>query len=211
MMGRPLARARRARRLIAAVVLAHPAVRPDVYIERSSPGPPSTGSSPLSMNVLVGYTGQASLGHAAFLGVGAFASGYALTELGMPFGAAAGGGRASSAWPSALVLGGVALRVTGLYLALVTIAFGLFAQETLFNIRSLTGGGAGQPAARPSIVSTDLRYAYFCIGVLGARAPLRLAAHRRPGPAGPSRRCATTSGSRPRGASTSPATSSSPS
>jgi branched-chain amino acid transport system permease protein len=68
---------------------------------------------------------------------------------------------------AALVLGGVALRVTGLYLALVTIAFGLFAQETLFNIRSLTGGGAGQPAARPALFEGDVAYAYFCIAVLG--------------------------------------------
>ncbi len=149
---------------ILAVVLAVPQVVPIVYINVVSRAA-VYGILAISMNVLVGYTGQASLGHSAFLGVGAFASGYALSELGMPFGAAlvvAGiiGGIA------ALVLGGVALRVTGLYLALVTIAFGLFAQETLFNIRSLTGGGAGQVAPRPSAFSGDVAYAYMCIGVL---------------------------------------------
>jgi branched-chain amino acid transport system permease protein len=150
--------------IILAVVLAIPHLVPDVYtnvISRAA----VYGIVALSMNVLVGYAGQASLGHAAFLGCGAFASGYALTELTMPFGAALVVA-AMVGMAAALVLGGVALRVTGLYLALVTIAFGLFAQETLFNIRSLTGGGAGQPASRPSIALTDARYAYLCIGVL---------------------------------------------
>ena len=150
--------------VIAAVVLAIPAVIPDVYTNVVSRAA-VYGIIALSMNVLVGYAGQASLGHAAFLGCGAFASGYALTELSMPFGAALVVA-ALIGMAAALVLGGVALRVSGLYLALVTIAFGLFAQETLFNIRSLTGGGAGQPAARPSIALTDLRYAYLCIGIL---------------------------------------------
>ena len=83
----------------------------------------------------------------------------------MPYGAALVLA-AACGMAAALVLGGVALRVTGLYLALVTIAFGLFAQETLFNIRSLTGGGAGQKAPRPSLFSTDVAFAYFCIGML---------------------------------------------
>jgi branched-chain amino acid transport system permease protein len=150
--------------VITAVVLAVPAVIPDVYTNVVSRAA-VYGIIALSMNVLVGYAGQASLGHAAFLGCGAFASGYALTELSMPFGAALVVA-ALIGMAAALVLGGVALRVSGLYLALVTIAFGLFAQETLFNIRSLTGGGAGQPAARPSIALTDLRYAYLCIAIL---------------------------------------------
>ena len=96
---------------------------PDVYINVVSRAA-VYGIIAVSMNVLVGYAGQASLGHAAFLGVGAFASGYALTELGMPFGAALVVA-ALVGMAAALVLGGVALRVTGLYLALVTIAFGL--------------------------------------------------------------------------------------
>ena len=146
------------------LLLAIPQVVPGVYMNVVSRAA-IYGILALSMNVIVGYTGQASLGHSAFLGVGAFASGYALSELGMPFGAgvvvaAIVGGAA------ALVLGGVALRVTGLYLALVTIAFGLFAQETLFNIRALTGGGAGAEAPRPSLFSGDIAYAYLCIGVL---------------------------------------------
>ncbi len=146
------------------VVALIPQIVPVVYINVVSRAA-IFGILAISMNVLVGYTGQASLGHSAFLGVGAFASGYALTELGMPFGAALVVAAIVGAL-AALVLGGVALRVTGLYLALVTIAFGLFAQETLFNIRFLTGGGAGQVAPRPALFSGDVAYAYLCIGVL---------------------------------------------
>ncbi len=146
------------------IVLLIPAVISDVYVNVVSRAA-VYGIVALSMNVIVGYTGQASLGHAAFLGVGAFAAGYSLTDLGVPYAAAllvaAGTGAVA-----ALVLGAVALRITGLYLALVTIAYGLFAQETLFNIRSLTGGGAGQPAPRPSLFSTDVKFAYLCIGFL---------------------------------------------
>lgn len=150
--------------VVAAVALAIPQLVPEIYVNVVSRAA-VYGIIAISMNVLVGYTGQASLGHAAFLGVGAFASGYALTEMGMPFGAALVVAMFVG-MAAALVLGGVALRVSGLYLALVTIAFGLFAQETLFNIRFLTGGGAGQPAARPSIAVGDVRYAYLCIAVL---------------------------------------------
>ena len=123
----------------------------------------------------------------------------------MPFGAAMVVA-AMVGMVAALVLGGVAFRVSGLYLALVTIAFGLFAQETLFNIRFLTGGGAGQVAPRPSLFQGDVAYTYLCIGVLFLVLLFdwRLLAT---GRAGRSRRCATTSGSPRRGASTSPATS----
>lgn len=116
----------------------------------------------LSMNVLLGYAGQVSLGHNAFMGIGAFAAGYLLTEVGLPwelgliFAALTGG-------LAALVLGGVALRIRGLYLALVTLAYGVFAEQTIFNIRAVTGGGAGMPAPRPGWGSGDMAYAYICL------------------------------------------------
>ena len=119
----------------------------------------------LSMNVLMGYTGQVSLGHAAFVGVGAFSAGYALTEMVLPWLFAVVFAVFIGAL-SALILGGIALRVRGLYLALVTIAYGLFAQEVIFNIRAVTRGGAGMPAPRPTFISGDAAYVYLCVGVL---------------------------------------------
>ena len=119
----------------------------------------------LSLNILVGYTGQVSLGHSAFLGIGAFATGFMITEAGLPWIAAIGAAILVGGL-SAVVLGFVALRVKGLYLALVTLAFGLFAERVLFNITAITRGGAGMPADRPAWAFEDLTYAYVCIGAL---------------------------------------------
>ena len=152
--------------LLAGLVLAVPVAVPGVYVNVVSRAA-IYGVVALSMNVLVGYAGQISLGHTAFVGVGAFGAGYALTEWGLPFPLAVAFAGATGA-VSALLLGGVALRLQGLYLALVTIAYGLFAQETIFNIRSVTGGGAGMPAPRPALLAADVRYAYFCLAALAA-------------------------------------------
>ena len=150
---------------IAALVLSLPVLVPDVYTNIVSRAA-IYAIVALSMNVLVGYTGQVSLGHTAFVGIGAFASGYTMTELGLPFVA----GIVMAALTGAafcFVLGIIALRLAGLYLALVTIAFALFARETLFNIREFTGGGAGMEAPRPDLLLDDTRYAYFCLFALG--------------------------------------------
>lgn len=119
----------------------------------------------LSLNVLIGYTGQVSLGHSAFVGVGAFSAGFALTNLALPWAAAALVAVGIGALTS-MILGGIALRIKGMYLALVTIAYGLFAERVIFNIRSVTGGGAGMPADRPSFAAGDIPYAYVCIAGL---------------------------------------------
>jgi len=116
----------------------------------------------LSLNVLIGYTGQISLGHQAFVGIGAFTSAYVVSQLHQPFlvgvlVAMAVGGL------QALVLGLVSLRVRGLYFALVTLSYGLLAQNTIFKIQSLTGGAAGQNAPRPSGFSTDHAYYFLCL------------------------------------------------
>lgn len=119
----------------------------------------------LSMNILVGYAGQVSLGHAAFFGAGAFAAGYGLSELDLPWlGGLIVAGLSGAV--AAVLLGAVALRVKGLYLALVTIAYGLFAVNTIFSISALTGGGAGQEAPRPAFATGDVGYAYLCIAFL---------------------------------------------
>ncbi len=119
----------------------------------------------LSLNVLLGYTGQISLGHQAFVGIGAFTSAYMVTVHGQPFVAAIGMAMVVGGL-QALLLGAVSLRVTGLYFALVTLAYGTMAEESLFNIQTLTGGSAGQPAPKPAGFTTDLRYYYLCLAFL---------------------------------------------
>jgi branched-chain amino acid transport system permease protein len=66
----------------------------------------------------------------------------------------------------ALVMGVVALRITGLYLALITLVFGLTLEESLFEVSWLTNAGGGQPAERPDWLFSDTNFFYFCLAFL---------------------------------------------
>jgi branched-chain amino acid transport system permease protein len=121
----------------------------------------------LSLNVLIGYTGQISLGHQAFVGIGAFVSAYMVSQAEQPFVIALIFAMAIGGLQAA-VLGLVSLRVRGLYFALVSLSYGLFAEKTLFKIESLTGGAAGQNAPRPSGFTTEHRYFFLCLAILAA-------------------------------------------
>ncbi len=116
----------------------------------------------VSLMVLVGYTGLVSLGHAAFLGIGAYAHAYFL-EHGMP-------------WIPSLVLSVIlttacgfvvglpALRMTGIYLAIATLAFSIILQEVFTRWESVTHGFKGMPVAPPVIFGisfADEREFYF--------------------------------------------------
>ncbi|MEX2291322.1 MAG: branched-chain amino acid ABC transporter permease [Mycobacteriales bacterium] len=121
----------------------------------------------LSLNIIIGYTGQLSLGHQGFFGVGAFAAAYSLTVQGVPFAAtfviaAAVGGL------FAFLIGIVALRITGLYLALITLVFGLTLEASLFEVPRFTNGGAGQPAERPEFLFDNGNFYLFCLVFLAA-------------------------------------------
>lgn len=120
----------------------------------------------LSLNVLIGYSGQISLGHQAFVGIGAFTSAYVVTELGQEFWAGVAVAALVGAL-QALILGGVALRVTGLYFALVTLSYGVMVKESLFNVESLTGGVAGRDAPLPTGIESPYGYYYVCLAFLG--------------------------------------------
>ncbi len=96
----------------------------------------------LALNMLTGYAGQISLGHAALLGVGAFASGLVTSKAGLPMWV----GLPAAAIATgliALVIGFPALRLRGLYLAMVTIAFGFAMYDSILRLDLFTGGSAG--------------------------------------------------------------------
>jgi branched-chain amino acid transport system permease protein len=118
----------------------------------------------LSINILVGYAGQISLGHQAFVGVGAFSSAYFVSVSHLSFWVAFALAGVTGAL-SAAILGIIALRLHGLFLALITLAYGTVAQFTLFNISSLTGGGAGARAPRPAGFTGNMQFAYLCMAV----------------------------------------------
>lgn len=119
----------------------------------------------ISLNILIGYTGQLSLGHQGFLGAGALTAAYLAAQTDMPFWITLLGGLLAGT-VIALVLGLVALRITGLYLALITLVFGLTAQESLFEIPALTNQGVGQPADRPEFLLVNYRFFLFCVAAL---------------------------------------------
>jgi ABC-type branched-subunit amino acid transport system ATPase component/ABC-type branched-subunit amino acid transport system permease subunit len=85
-----------------------------------------------SLVLLTGWVGQISLGQAAFVGIGAYATGWAAGPLGLTFPLSLPVAAAVSALAAAL-LGVVALRVRGLYLAVATLIFSWAASEFLFR------------------------------------------------------------------------------
>ncbi len=120
----------------------------------------------LSLNVLIGYLGQLSLGHQGFVGAGALFAAYSASVQGFPFFVCLGIGVVTSGL-IALLVGLVALRITGLYLSLVTLVFGLTLQATLFAVGFLTNNGAGQPSNRPMWLNNhNDRYFLLCVAFL---------------------------------------------
>jgi branched-chain amino acid transport system permease protein len=119
----------------------------------------------VSLMVLVGYTGLVSLGHAAFLGIGAYAHAFFI-EHGAP-------------WPLAmalavaittvcgLIVGLPALRMTGIYLSIATLAFSVIIQEVFTRWESVTHGFAGMKVDKPVIFGIafddDRSFYYLCL------------------------------------------------
>jgi branched-chain amino acid transport system ATP-binding protein/branched-chain amino acid transport system permease protein len=94
------------------------------------------------LNVLVGFTGQTSLGHAGLYAFGAYTAALCVTRAGMSEWAAIALAIAVTSIVGAAVAA-AALRVSGPYLAMVTIAFGLIVEGVLIEWGSVTGGPGG--------------------------------------------------------------------
>ncbi len=108
----------------------------------------------LSLNILIGYGGMSSLGHAVYLGVPAYAYAWLTANNGMG---------AASAAISAIVLGTVlaaffgvlALRASGLGFLMITLALGQIVWGLSYRWVVLTGGDNGLRAARPALLGLD--------------------------------------------------------
>jgi len=109
----------------------------------------------LSVNFLASATGQLSLGHAGLFGLGAFGAAIATTSWELPplLGFLAGPTLAGIA---AAVLGAASLRVRGLYLAVLTLAFGVVLQAFVFPTGTFSQGGAGLTLSRPDLGPLEL-------------------------------------------------------
>uniref|UniRef100_A0A7C3SKX2 Branched-chain amino acid ABC transporter permease n=1 Tax=Desulfobacca acetoxidans TaxID=60893 RepID=A0A7C3SKX2_9BACT len=95
----------------------------------------------LSLNLIIGYAGQVSLGHAAFYGIGAYGSTLAVLYGGLPFPLALGLAVLLAA-VCGLALGLPTLRLKEDYLAIVTLGFGVIVDLVLLNLE-ITGGPDG--------------------------------------------------------------------
>ncbi|MFP8778547.1 branched-chain amino acid ABC transporter permease [Hydrogenophaga sp. RWCD_12] len=108
----------------------------------------------LGLMLLAGFTGLFSLGHAAFLGVGAYTEAV-LSNAGWPFPISiACAGLLSAA--VGMVVGLPALRVKGIYLGMATLSFGFIVEEGLARWEHVTGGNAGLAVNPPSIAGWTL-------------------------------------------------------
>jgi len=132
----------------------------------------------LGLMLLSGYTGLFSLGHAAFLGVGAYTEA-ALGNAGWPFPLSFAAAALISA-AAGVVVGLPALRVKGIYLAIATLAFGFIVVEVFARWESVTGGNAGRHLKAPSAfgwsADDDVSFYFVClvVAVLATLAILNL-------------------------------------
>src|SRR4030095_263513 len=120
----------------------------------------------LSLMVLAGYTGLVSLGHAAFLGVAAYAHVYFTQTLGLPWIVSVALAAALTA-ASGVLVGLPALRMTGVYLTIATLAFALIIQEVFARWEHVTGGLKGRAVDKPVVfglkMGGDVSFYFLCL------------------------------------------------
>jgi branched-chain amino acid transport system permease protein len=121
----------------------------------------------LGLNILVGYTGQVSIGHGAFMSVGAYTAANLANRLGSP-------------WPVNLLAGGLmaaligaivgipSLRIKGLYLAIATLAGQLIIEWTINHVTFISGGvqasiEVARPRLGPMVLESQRHMYYFLL------------------------------------------------
>ena len=129
------------------------------------------------LDIVVGYTGQVSLGHAGLFGVGSYTAGALFFKLGMPFFVAVPAAIGVTAAFGAL-LALPALRVTGPYLAMVTLAFGTIIQILINEMTFITEGPIGIKVAKPIFFGHKLHEVEYYYVVLALLAVALLVVHR---------------------------------
>tara|TARA_B100001057_G_scaffold374765_1_gene379451 strand:- start:497 stop:1570 length:1074 start_codon:yes stop_codon:yes gene_type:complete len=119
----------------------------------------------IGLMILTGYTGLASLGHAAFLGVGAYTQAFLLTH-GVPI---------YLSIPIVIVVSFIVgaaigipiLRLAGMYLAIATLALCFIAEHIFIRWEHFTGGNRGMPVPQPEMFGLSfydsITFYYFCL------------------------------------------------
>jgi branched-chain amino acid transport system permease protein len=109
-----------------------------------------------AFNLLIGYTGLLSFGHAAFLGTGGYVMGYALTEMGLPVLAGIALGVLASA-ALGLVMGALAIRRQGIYFSMITLALAQMVYFAALRAPFTHGEDGLQGVPRGTLLGLDLR------------------------------------------------------
>lgn len=118
--------------------------------------------SAMALNLLVGYGGQISVGNAAFLVIGGYTVAILAGKYGLPIwlllpisGIVTG--------IIGLVIGIPAVRLSGHFLAVATLGFGLSVPQIVLNWDSVTNGYSGLSVSRPAMLSSDIQFFYVVV------------------------------------------------
>jgi branched-chain amino acid transport system permease protein len=136
--------------VVAVVIAAAPLIFPSSFYYKIGGTIFITAIAAIGLNVLMGFAGQVSLGHAGFFGLGAYAAALLPAKAGLhPLLAVAVG--MLIAGVVAYVIGRPILRLKGHYLAVATLAAGMLMSTVLVNESAVTGGPDGMPVGRMAI------------------------------------------------------------
>ncbi|HWE16333.1 MAG TPA: branched-chain amino acid ABC transporter permease [Hyphomicrobiaceae bacterium] len=152
--------------LVAAVLLA-PLMLPDFYVGELTQIF-ILAIAGVGLMLLIGYTGLVSLGHGAFMAIGAYTNTYLISK-GVPFLVAfpvAG----IAALVAGIVIAVPANRMSGIYLAIATLAFSQIVEQVIIRWEPVTRGFQGMPVRPPDLLGQPLTQGwqlyYLCLAVL---------------------------------------------
>jgi branched-chain amino acid transport system permease protein len=131
----------------------------------------------LGLNLLFGYTGLVSFGHALFVGIGAYTAAVLTSHAGIRSLEAIVLTAAGLGALAAALVGALCVRYVKIYFGMLTLAFGMVFYTFLLKFYRLTGGDEGMPVLRPLLLGLNLDgmsktaflvgpYYYYCLGVL---------------------------------------------
>jgi branched-chain amino acid transport system permease protein len=120
----------------------------------------------LSLNVLIGYTGNISFGHAAYFAIGGYGAAILLTTYKWPL-VLALPAAVALAGLAALVIGYFCVRLTQIYFAMLTLAFAMLVWGVAFKWKDVTGGDDGFTGILvPAFLAHPTSYFYFTLAVV---------------------------------------------
>jgi branched-chain amino acid transport system permease protein len=153
--------------VLAAIIVLLPLFFPSAYYFRIAALVFIFALAAMGLNLLMGFAGQVSLGHAGFLGMGGYAVAVGPTHLGIPSWASLICGAALSGLV-AFAVGRPILRLKGHYLAVATLGFGLLIAIVLTNEAGWTGGPDGMQVPRLLLLEWRVRSSEAWYAIAGA-------------------------------------------